>query len=264
MTRSLGGPGIVLALVLAEVAIGGVAVLWAVPLWGRVRPAFYKLMGVILATIGVLAWVSARAPLLDAPGATSGTRAAVALLAAFAAMTIVWALALWVRGESVARWVGVASVPVGIAALVALASDPAAARAPAVAAFQLLAGALFAGAVTDGLLLGHWHLVDRRLSHEPLRLMNTLFLIGSVAAIVSGVLALGSGAGVAQEALSPLLGAGALAAWLAIGLVVLCATIGLFIRALIKEGSLQAATGLFYLGVIMGVSAEFAAKVRFF
>jgi hypothetical protein len=40
--------------------------------------------------------------------------------------------------------------------------------------------------------------------------------------------------------------------------------IGFFIRALIKEDSIQAATGLFYLAVIMALAAEFAAKVRFY
>jgi len=40
--------------------------------------------------------------------------------------------------------------------------------------------------------------------------------------------------------------------------------IGFFIRALVKEDSIQAATGFFYLAVILALSAEFAAKVRFY
>jgi len=263
MERSLGGPAIVLALVLAEVAIGGVAVLWAVPLWGKVRVGFFKLTGAILTAIAILAALAARSPLLDAPGATGATRAAVWLLVAFAGATVGWQVTLWARAHAATRLLAFASIPVGAAALVAIAFDPAAARAPILAAYQLLAGAAFAGAATDGLLLGHWYLVDRRLSREPLARMNIMFLAGAAVAGVAALLSQGGG-GQAQETLSPLLGAGALAAWLALGLVVLCATIGLFIRALIRENSIQAATGLFYLGVIMGLSAEFAAKVRFF
>ena len=46
-------------------------------------------------------------------------------------------------------------------------------------------GALFAGAVTDGLLLGHWHLVDRKLSREPIARINQLFLVGCALAAVA-------------------------------------------------------------------------------
>jgi hypothetical protein len=102
------------------------------------------------------------------------------------------------------------------------------------------------------------------LSREPLRRTNLAFLGSCATALVASLLAIGSGSGQAQEQLSPLLGAGALAAYLAVGLVALCIMIAGFIRALIKENSIQAATGLFYLAVIMAVSAEFAAKVRFF
>jgi hypothetical protein len=61
-----------------------------------------------------------------------------------------------------------------------------------------------------------------------------------------------------------LLGVGTLTVALAVGLTAVCALIAVFIRALIKEDSIQAATGFFYLAVIMAVAAEFAAKVRFF
>ncbi|HEX9774178.1 MAG TPA: hypothetical protein VGB83_01170 [Actinomycetota bacterium] len=261
MTDSLGGPGIVLALVLAEVAIGGVAVLWVAPLWGRVKTGFFKLAGGVLAAIAILAWLAARGPLGDA--ASTPARVAAALLLAFAALTVAGQALLWLRAHTPARMAGVASIPAGAAALVAIAFEPAAARAPAIAIFQVLAGAVFAGAFTDGLLLGHWYLVDRKLSREPLAFVNALFLGGCALAAVAGALAI-SGGGTASPDLSPLLGAGALAAYLAIGLVALCATIGVFIRALVKESSIQAATGLFYLGVIMGLAAEFASKVRFF
>jgi hypothetical protein len=157
----------------------------------------------------------------------------------------------------------VLTVPTGVVALVFLADVPGARHAEWVGAFQLVAGALFAGAVTDGLLLGHWYLVERRLSREPLRRMNYLFLGGAVLAATATIVGGGGGA-VANPQLSPLLGAGSLTVALAVGLTGLCVVISIFIRALIKEDSIQAATGFFYLAVILALSAEFAAKVRFY
>jgi hypothetical protein len=263
MERSLGGPAIVLALVLAETAVGGLLVLWLSPAWGRVKLGFFKLTGAVLATAAGLAWATARAPLLDAPGATRATRAGVALLAAFAAASIVWQLLLWAGAHAVSRATGIAAVPVGVAALAVLAADPAVRVAAPIAAFQRLAGAVFAGAVTDGLLLGHWHLVDRRASRAPLARINQYFIAGCALAAVAA-LAGGTGGGRARPDLSPLLGVGALTVSIAVGLAALCALIAFFIRVLIRENSLQSATGLFYLGVILALSSEFAAKVRFF
>ena len=257
MKHTLGGPAIVLALVLGETAVGGLAVLWLSDAWGRTRMGFFKLIGAVLASFAILAWLAARAPLLNGPATSTAARAGVALLMTFAIATVVWQVLLWTGQLKASRIVGIAAVPIGIAALVTIAFDPAAASKPASAAFQLLAGALFAGAVTDGLLLGHWYLVERKLTRAPLARMNTLFLAGCGVAIVGAILGRHPG-------LSPLLGAGALAAYLAVGLAALCVMIGFFIRALVKEDSIQAATGLFYLAVILALAAEFAAKVRFF
>jgi hypothetical protein len=263
MKHTLGGPAIVLALVMGETAVGGLAVLWLSDAWGRTRMGFFKLIGGVLAAFAILAWLAARAPLLGGSEATPpAARVGVALLLSFAIATVLWQILLWTGQRTLSRLVGIAAVPIGVAALISIALDPAAASSGASAAFQLLAGALFAGAVTDGLLLGHWYLVERKLSRAPLARMNTLFLAGCVVAIVGAIL--GRHNGTATADLSPLLGAGALAAYLAVGLAALCVMIGFFIRALVKEDSIQAATGLFYLAVILALAAEFAAKVRFF
>lgn len=261
MDESLTGPAMVLALVLAEVAVGGTALLWATPAWGRARPGFYKLVGAVLLAAAALAWLAARGP-LGGEGAPGARGAAVVLLAATAGASLLWQVLLWLRARNAARALGIATVPVGVAALVALAAVPAARNATAVAAFQLLAGAVFAGAITDGLLLGHWYLVDRKLSPEPLARINRFLLAGCALAAVAAIVA-GPG-GRASAQLSPLLGVGALTFVLALGLIAVCALIGFFIRGLVRENSLQAATGFFYLAVIMGIAAEFAAKVDFY
>lgn len=253
-----GGPALVLGVVLAEVAVGGTVVLLAAPLWGRVRPGFFKLAGAVLAAAGALAWVSVRGPLADAP--RGGT--ALVLLGAFAGISVAWQAALWARSPRAGRALAAVSVPVGVAALIVVALGPGRASA-GVTAYSLLAGALFAGAATDGLLLGHWYLVDRRLPGDPLARVNHAYLAGAALAAAGAFLGAPAG-GEARPELSPLLGAGALASWLAVGLAAVCALTGVFIRALVKERSMQAATGLFYLGVIMALASEFAAKVRLY
>lgn len=256
------GPAGVMALVLAETAVGGLFVLWVTPTWGVLRGGFFKLTGSVIAACAVLAWLSARGPLDN--GAGGGARAgAFWLLAALAGAAVLWQVLQWAGAASAGRAVGILAVPVGVAAFVALASLPAAEHGAVIGIVQLLAGALFLGAVVDGLLLGHWYLVDKRASREPLRRMGILLLAGSVLAIAATI-AGGGGGGKANPEFSPLLGAGTLTVALAVGLAALCVMIAFFIRALVKADSIQAATGFFYLAVIMALAAEFAAKVRFY
>jgi hypothetical protein len=251
-----------MSLVLAEIAVGGAAVLWTTPSWGNLRRGFFKLTGAVLAVSAMLAWLAARAP-LGGFGAGGAAGAAFWLLAATAVVAVCWQVLLWSGAADASRIAGIAVIPVGVAALVALAALPAAVHTVGLGVVQLLAGALFLGAVTDGLLLGHWYLVDKRASRAPLKRMGIFLLAGSVIAPVVTILG-GTGHGQADPRFSPLLGVGSLTVALAVGLAVVCALIAVFIRALIKEDSIQAATGFFYLAVIMAVAAEFAAKVRFF
>ena len=251
-----------LGLLLLETAIGGLAILWTVDLWGKVKWGFFKLVGVTIAVSAVLGWLAVRGPLLDAP-APSSAKVANILLLLFAIDSVLWQVLLFAKERKAARILGIAAVPIGLAGLVAIGLDPQASQSSGVAIAQLLAGTLFAGAVLDGLLLGHWHLIDRRLSREPITRFNILFLIGGAAVIATALPMLGGGGAVDQR-ISPLLGAGDIVVWLAVGLAALCLVIGGFIRALTREDSIQSATGLFYLGVLMGFAAEFAAKVDFF
>jgi hypothetical protein len=135
---------------------------------------------------------------------------------------------------------------------------------PALGALALLTGALFLGATMDGLLLGHWYLVDRRLSNRPIAALATWLVAGVAAALVSAALGGARGGSAVDQSLSPLLAFPNLTVYLAVGLVLLCGLMASFIRVLVKSNSIQAATGMFYLAVIMALAAEFAAKVYFF
>jgi hypothetical protein len=250
------GPAGVTTVVLYETALGGLALLWLAPLWGVVRPGFFKLAGGTSLACAVLAWLAGRGE-LNGAGATG--RAAALWLGVFAAAILVWQVLLYARVPG-ARWAGMAAVIPGLVAGWPLAELS---GRPALGALALLTGALFLGATMDGLLLGHWYLVDRRLSNRPIAALATWLVAGVAAALVSAALGGARGSAVDQS-LSPLLAFPNLTVYLAVGLVLLCGLMASFIRVLVKGNSIQAATGMFYLAVIMALAAEFAAKVYFF
>lgn len=255
----MSGPAGTLALVLAETAAGGAALLFLTPLWGEVKRGFFKLAGATLLLLGVATWGSAAAA---HPSGQPG-RWALWLAAAFAAGTFAWLALLVVRAALPARMLGVLTVPVSVAMLVALAGtgEP----SLSVSLLQLLAGAAFMGAVWDGLLLGHWYLVDRGLSRGPINRF-ALLLIAAVALEAVAVVAGGFGPTGDDPSFNPLLTAAGLASWIAIGMVGVTALIAVMIRLTLREprsSAVQAATGFFYLAVITSFAGELAAKVRF-
>jgi len=162
------------------------------------------------------------------------------------------------------RLFGLLSVPAAMAMLGGLASV----GGPPfpVALFMLLAGAAFMGSVTDGLLLGHWYLTDRRLPREHIQRLS-LLLIAAVALEVVAIVSGGFGGSPAPAAgFSPLLSVAGIASWLALGMAAATALIAVLIRASLRgtrARAVQAATGFFYLAVITAFAAEMAAKIGF-
>lgn len=254
MRGSLG----TMAVLLFETAFGGLALLWAAPLWGTVRAGFFKLAGAVIVACAALAWASARGA-ADAVE-TDAAASAVTALGVFAAATLVWQVLLYARATAAARWVGIAALVPAVAAAVFLAQ---ASGRLLLGGAALLTGALFLGACVDGLLLGHWYLVDRKLSNRPIGALAAWLIAGVAAALVSALLGGDRGETLSQS-LSPLLAVPNLTIYLAIGFVAVVGLLAWFIRALVRGGSIQAATGMFYLAVIMAVAAEFSAKVFFF
>ncbi len=70
----------------------------------------------------------------------------------------------------------------------------------------------------------------------------------------------------ASTAINPLLTVGALAPWIALGMVAATGLIGGFIKAVLKgerASAVQSATGFYYLAVVTAFTAEVAVKTRF-
>jgi hypothetical protein len=258
------GPAGIMALVLAETAAGAAGFLFLTPLWGEVRRGFFYLTGAIVLALAA-ATAGAGAAAYDAASASKG-RLAVALSLALAGTTLVWLILMFARRATVARFVGIASVPLAVAMLFAFART--ADESTAAAFFQLLTGAVFTGAVLDGLLLGHWYLTDRKLTRGPITRMAWLLIAAvalEVAGVIVGGLSGGSGNALANN-LNPILTVSGSATWIAAGMVACTGLIAVFIRLTLRgtrPQAVQSATGFFYLAVITAFTAELAAKVRF-
>jgi hypothetical protein len=254
------GPAGVVCLVLGELAAGGLILLFVTPLWREVKRGFFKVAGIVLLVLVAGAWRS------GAAGLVSGSEAggwSVRLSGALTALTLVWVLLLFARRDAPARFLGIASVPLSVVVLGAMAGT--AEGSEPVAFLQLLAGAAFLGAVMDGLLLGHWYLTDRGLSRAPINRYTT-FLIVAVVLEAAAVIAGGFGPTADSSSFNPLLTSAGLASWIALGMVGATALIAVLIRAALRgtrSSAVQAATGFFYLAVITALTAELAAKVRF-
>jgi hypothetical protein len=256
------GPSGVLALVLAEAAAGGVAILFLTPLWNEVKRGFFYLTGGIVIVLALSAAGSTGGGAAFASPDPAGLATTLSLILAGTALVALGMMAL--RRPGVGRAIGVVTVPLAIAMLAAFAD--ATGESFVLSLFQLLAGAAFMGAVLDGLLLGHWYLTDRKLPRRPINRM-TVLLIGAVIIEAAAVLAgLGREGQTTSPSISPLLTVAGNATWIALGMVACTGLIAAFIKATLRgtrPQAVQSATGFFYLALITAFTAELAAKVRF-
>lgn len=249
-----------MALVLAEAVAGSLAFLWLMPLWHELKRGFFTLTTGILLVVALGAWLSTNASRVA--GDDAGRWAS--LLAAITAGSIALSFVLMLlKRHSFARLVGFVGVIVSAATLVAMADTGR--QFFAVALFQLVAGAAFLGSITVGLLLGHWYLTDRGLGRAPIDRITTVML---VAVVMEAVAIVSSGfEGVeSSTSLNPLLTAGALAPWIALGMVVSTFLIAVMTRLTLRgerASAVQSATGFYYLAVVTAFTAEVAVKTRF-
>jgi hypothetical protein len=252
----------VMALVLAETVAGATLFLWVSPLWTEVKRGFFKLLGVILTVLAVLSWLSVEAGVVGPRGfADSEILRATAFVAGGA--TVVWTMLLFARQQAAARIVGLLSVPAWLAVLVWMGG--AGRQSFPLALFQLAAGAALLGAATDGLLLGHWYLTDRKLPRAPIDRATTILLASVVVAAIAVISAGFSGVEMSTS-INPLLTAGALAPWIALGMIAATALIAALVKVVLKgerASAVQSATGFYYLAVVTAFTAEVAVKTRF-
>ena len=167
--------------------------------------------------------------------------------AAGCAAYLVASLAQWPRA-----WLAIGTGVLGLLALVVLAAAGGSESVPLFAG-QLVLAALALGAVNAAMLLGHWYLVTPKLSPAPLRLMMWL-LIGTLA--LQGIAFVAALVWVGTDGLAA--GLGALTA-LRLGVGILL-PIAITVLAMLasRAASLQASTGLLYIGLALIMAGSIA------
>ena len=276
-------PAAVLAIVFAATAVGSSVLLWFGPTFGELRRGYELLTGATIVLLALGAWASFSGPMVSLEGTDALTDGALArnLLLGSAGVTALAVAVRALRGPDVAvRVLGGLATGLGLAAfwpLAVLRAERGGAGGIAQGLAELVLGGALLGAIWVGLILGHWYLVERRLSN---RYMVWIAWV-NVAAIGAGLASVllsgrnpapceGLPAGGPYEQcsmlFSPILSIGSMTIVLGLGVLALLALIAGFNVKLAREGgrSIQASTGMFYLAVILSPAVEFAAKVRFF
>ena len=278
----MDAPAAVLAIVLAMTAVGSSVLLWFAPTWGAVRHGYEMLTGATVALLAWGAWASFGAPVASLTGTAVESQGALVrtLLAVMGVATVAAAIALAAKlPPVVGRLFGVVATVSGLAAFVPIAAiraDRGGVGGVAQGLVELGLGAFLMGAIWVGMILGHWYLVERRLSNRYM----VWIAWANVAAVGAGIGSVllswrnpvpcdGLTDGAFQQCVmsfAPILRIGSMTIVLGLGVLSLIALISAFNVKLAKEGgrSIQASTGMFYLAVILAPAVEFAAKVRFF
>jgi len=278
----MANPAAVFALVLAMTAVGASALTWTVPTFGQVRAGFEMLVGTTVALLGWSAYASFGGPIgrvleADPESVVGATRPFLLALVGLSVAAVVLRLLRFT--PLVPRVLGVGATIAGLLALWPLAllrAEGGGAGGVAQGVAELLLGTALLGSIWFGMLLGHWYLVERRLTNRPMVQIAWLNVAVIGAGLASVLLSwrnpapcAGLEAAAFQQCsllFAPILRIGSMTIVLGLGVLALLALISGFNVKLAREGgrSIQAATGMFYLAVILAPAVEFAAKVRFF
>jgi hypothetical protein len=250
-----GAPAVVV-LVLLEWTSGLAAGAAWTQSWAVVKRGHFRIVAwtcIVLGALSVLAW-SART--------ATGDPSHVGLATVFAlAGSLVFVAAEYAASERVCVFAGALAAIAGGAALV-LGAASVQEWSPVLATAEVLAGAGLLGAVTNGMLLGHWYLNQPGLQVWALARITVASLAATAASAVLAIAAaprlIDASTSGAAFGLSAFSDSFALAFFL-IGLTLVCftAVVAWMARRCVKIRSIQSATGLYYVAILTAGVAEF-------
>ena len=252
----MNGAGAVVALVMLEWTTGWLAVAAWTQSWGVIRRGHFRITAWATLLLGVLAALSYRSS--GAGGVQN--RIVLGLAAAAALQVAVQYLPTDVPGVVV----GAVAGALGALAL-AVSAGLLSGWPQALAALQLVAGAALLGAVSNGMMLGHWYLNQPGLKTWALARLTLVCLGATIVSGAAGALGAGrlAGASTAGAAFG-LPGAGDsfgrafFVVWAVLlgftGVVVIAA------RRCVAIRSIQSATGLYYVAILTAGVSEFVVR----
>jgi hypothetical protein len=261
-------------LVFAQLAVGGFFCLSLPPFHGIDR-GYYKSSSVVFLISGLLALIGRAALFLNRGVASASMAEALEivlwclfLLAATGYFWSLWEEYVILRARLfTATWIS-GSIALVIASE-SYRQSPALSVESVLYPLSFLNSALLLGAASGGMLLGHWYLIDRDLSLDPLNRMLSLYLFSlrlqlSIV-VVGGLLLVLLGADPTIASLHRL--AGEHLPLLMTRLVVSpigAAVLGAMIWRTLQIPQTMAATGLFYIAVLAVLVGEFLGRFILF
>lgn len=263
-------------LVFSQIYVGGMLALSVPPFHEMERGYFKSTAGVYLG-LGLLAFLARLALLLRATPATPGLDAAqacelvlwfVSLAGASVYLWSLWGERFVLRARAyVAAWMaGVLALCVG-AQTFRLA--PWLSLEVILYPINLLLPALVLGGATGGMLLGHWYLIDRDLTLDPLKNLFRLFvgalIAQSVFLVLTPVLFALTGSEATTAALARLFDEHRSLMWARL-LVSPLSTAGLawMVWKTLQIPQTMAATGLLYIAILSSVVGELLGRFVLF
>lgn len=252
----MSGPAAVVALVLLEWTTGLAAGSAWTQSWTVVRRGHFRIVAWTALFLALL--VASAGRTLDPSDAE---RTVVIVLVTVAALHVV---AQYSRWETLAVVAGCAVAGAGTACLV-IAGGSVGEWGQIPAALALIVGALLVGAVTNGMLLGHWYLNQPGLKPWALGRLTDAALIATAVSLVAGALGAGALTSASTEgAVLGLPGFGDSFALVFFGiwasLVLFTAAVVWAARRCIKIRSIQSATGLYYVALLTAGVSEFLVR----
>jgi uncharacterized membrane protein YeaQ/YmgE (transglycosylase-associated protein family) len=258
-------------LVFCQFAVGGMFCL-SIPPFHTVERGYYKSSAAVYVLIAALTLLG-RVTLWWSGNGGGWRTIEIVLWAGFVGCSTAYLASLWSERMVLRARLFVASWMSGFAALVALAEGYREAPALSFETFffpvSFVLSALLLGAAASGMLLGHWYLIDRDLSLQPLSQTVTVYRGGLLVQLVLFGLMLAllglAGAPAARAGVQALLSSqqSLLAARLVISPIG-AALLGWMIRRTLDIPQTMAATGLFYIAVLAVLVGEMLGRFLLF
>lgn len=232
------------ATVMLQWASGGMLFLWFTFRSGEISVGYGKLLRGVYAAIALIG-----VALGFGFGVVVARELAAVVLAALAVFSFARRDATLDRLAAAVGFAGVA--------VAALADDH---PDDAIWLVRLVVGAVFLGAVSDAMLLGHWYLVQPGMPRKLLnQLTNVLLVVWPIEIVVllipTGMISVLNGS--IDDGWNGVLG------WFWLACALLTGVLAWFTRAALRERSysaVMAATGLSYLAILMGFGTDLVAR----
>ena len=230
--------------VMLQWASGGMLFLWFTFRSGEISVGYAKLLRGVYATIAL-------------GGAALGFALDRIIIREVAALVLVsLAIVGFARRDTVLDRLATVAGFVGVVVAALSVDNP----SDALWLVRLIVGAVFLGAISDAMLLGHWYLVQpgmpRKLLNQLTNVLLVIWLLEMVVLLIpTGMVSVLNGT--IDDGWDGVLG------WFWLACALLTGVLAWFTRAALRERSysaVMAATGLSYLAILMGFGTDLIAR----